>query len=100
MVPSKSQERNKVEVTMKTFQFGFEPNTIRVRRGDLVVIHIISQDITHGFAIQEYGINVQTPPGQATTVQFIADKPGTFTMFCTVFCGTGHPNHKGSLVVD
>ena len=38
-------------------------------------------------------------PGKTTTVEFLADKQGEFTIFCSVFCGSGHPTMKGSLVV-
>ncbi|MBI2142646.1 cytochrome C oxidase subunit II, partial [Candidatus Woesearchaeota archaeon] len=30
----------------------------------------------------------------------VADKPGTFTAYCTVPCGAGHPDMKAKLVVE
>jgi heme/copper-type cytochrome/quinol oxidase subunit 2 len=52
-------------------------------------------DITHGFAIDEYDIRAYIPPGEKVTVSFIADKLGTFTYYCNVFCGVGHPHMHG-----
>ena len=52
-------------------------------------------DITHGFAIDEYNVRVYIPPGETVTVSFVADKLGTFTYYCNVFCGVGHPNMHG-----
>lgn len=81
-------------------QFEFQPSVIRVKLGERVVVHLTSIDVPHGFGISEFGINVQILPNETTTVSFVADRQGTFTIFCTVFCGTGHPNHKGTLIVE
>lgn len=87
------------EFSLESKQFEFIPSIIEVNQGDRVRISISATDIPHGFAITEYGVTTITPVGEITTVDFIADKKGNFTMFCTVFCGVGHPNHKGVLVV-
>lgn len=91
-----------VEVNMTTGRYFYEPGTLQplnVSLGSLVVIRLRSADVTHGFAILEYGINVEVPPGEVVEVRFRADRAGDFTMFCTVFCGAGHPDHKGTLRV-
>jgi len=75
--------------------------TIVVSRGDLVVIHLSSSDVAHGFAIDGYE-NVgpyEVAAGQTVTFSFVADRAGRFTFYCTVFCGPGHPNHKGTFIV-
>lgn len=77
----------------------FANTTIIVHKGETIILHIKSLDVTHGFGLTEFGINVVTPPGEVTTVTFVASISGRFTFFCTVFCGTGHPNHRGTLVV-
>jgi len=75
--------------------------TILVRTGDKVILHIKSIDVAHGFAILGYESvrPVVIAPGEKVTVTFVADRPGTFIFYCTVFCGTGHPDHKGLLIV-
>lgn len=73
---------------------------ITVRKGDTIVLRIKDLDVPHGFAIEEFGINAFTPPGEIVEVKFVANQMGHFTFFCTVFCGTGHPNHKGTLIVQ
>lgn len=91
-----------VELNMTTGRYFYEPGTeqpLEVPLGSLVVIRLTSIDVTHGFAILEYGVNVEVPPGEVVEVRFRADKAGDFTMFCTVFCGSGHPQHKGTLRV-
>lgn len=78
----------------------FADPMITVRKGDTIVLRIKNLDVPHGFALEEFGINVLTPPGEITEVRFVANEIGRFTFFCTVFCGTGHPNHKGTLIVE
>lgn len=78
----------------------FANTTITVHKGDTVVLRVRNLDVPHGFALEEFGVNTTTPPGQVTEVKFVANLEGRFTFFCTVFCGTGHPNHKGTLIVE
>jgi heme/copper-type cytochrome/quinol oxidase subunit 2 len=88
------------EFHLTTRQFQYEPAEVRVKKGDRVRLNVTSTDVTHGFGIAEYRINRQTPPGQTVTIEFIADKPGRFVIYCTVFCGTGHAEHKAVLIVE
>mgnify|MGYP001608666298 FL=1 len=80
-------------------QFSFEPSTIEVNKGDKVRIIITSVDVPHGFSVPEYSINERLDPGKPKTIEFTADKQGTFTAFCSVFCGSGHSGMKGKIVV-
>ncbi|MBS3100729.1 cupredoxin domain-containing protein [Candidatus Woesearchaeota archaeon] len=80
-------------------QFSFTPETIEVNKGDRVRLLVTSTDVPHGIAIKEYGINERLDPGKEVKIEFIADKEGTFTAFCSVFCGSGHSNMKGKLIV-
>ena len=90
-------EVKEFKITAKQFQF--DPATIEVSKGDKVRLLITSQDVPHGFSIVEYGINVRLDTGKTATVEFTADKQGTFTAFCSVFCGSGHSGMKGKLIV-
>ena len=85
---------------MKARKWEFEPSTIRVKKGDKVKLKIESVDVAHGFKISELGINKELKPGQITVVEFTADKIGEFEFFCSVFCGTGHKDMVGKLVVE
>ena len=87
------------EFTMTAKQFQFEPSTIEVSKGDRVKLVITSLDVPHGFSIPEYGINQRLDPGKPVTIEFTADKQGSFTAFCSVFCGSGHSNMKGKIIV-
>lgn len=89
-------------IPVKTERYTYTPGSaqaINVTQGTRVVLHATSADVTHGFAIEGYGINEEIPAGEVVTIEFVADKPGDFTIYCTVFCGSGHPQHKGTLHV-
>lgn len=85
--------------TMTAQTWSFEPSTITVKKGDQVRLNITSVDVEHGFALGAYGINVTLPPNTTKTIEFSADKVGTFKFSCSVFCGAGHSDMDGTLVV-
>lgn len=81
-------------------QYEFEPNTLIVNQGDKVVIEIISMDVEHGFAIDEYNINEVIPEGKTMVIEFLANKSGEFEFYCSVYCGRGHTGMIGKLIVE
>ncbi len=85
-------------ITAKNWEF--LPSEIRVNRGDKVKFTVTSEDIDHGFAIAEFGIKEKIEGGETKTIEFVADKQGTFIYFCSVPCGTGHIKMKGKFVVE
>ncbi len=80
-------------------KFAFEPSTITVNKGDTVHLNITSADTVHGFSLGEFNVSANIEPGKATSVDFVADKAGTFTFSCSVFCGAGHGDMQGTLIV-
>ncbi|MDP3764976.1 MAG: cupredoxin domain-containing protein [Nanoarchaeota archaeon] len=96
-VVTPSSEVKEFKITAK--QFAFEPSTIEVNKGDKVKLVVTSVDVPHGISIPEYGINERLDPGTPKTIEFTAEKEGTFTTFCSVFCGSGHSNMKGKIIV-
>ena len=91
---------NVVEIDMIARQWDFNQATITVNEGDQVKLNIRSVDVTHGFAIFEFGVSERLTPGKTTTVEFTADKKGEYTFFCTVLCGKGHNGMRGKLIVE
>ena len=69
------------------------------QHGDLVKLNITSVDVTHGFALPDFGVNSNLEPGKTVPVEFTADKTGEFSFFCNVYCGEGHKDMKGTLIV-
>jgi len=93
-----------VEVWMSVIRSHFNPEHIMVNEGDKVTIHLTNieraRDATHGFAIDGYNVNLSLEPGEASTVEFTADKPGVFPFYCTEFCSALHLEMMGYLLVQ
>ena len=88
------------EFTMTAKQFEFNPSVITVNKGDRVKVTITSADVTHGFVLPDFGINEKLEPNKPITIEFTADKTGTFPFRCNVPCGSGHTGMKGTIVVE
>jgi cytochrome c oxidase subunit II len=87
-----------VDITASRFQF--EPATITVAQGDRVRLRLHSIDRTHAFAIKAFRVKALIPKaGETITVEFVADRAGSFDFTCAEYCGTGHGGMKGRLVV-
>jgi heme/copper-type cytochrome/quinol oxidase subunit 2 len=83
-------------------QWSYKPAVIKVNPGDKVRFNITSLDMWHGFAINELNVNL-TIPGEKTVTKDVDISsnmsPGVYTMYCSVFCGLGHPYLKGKMIV-
>jgi cytochrome c oxidase subunit 2 len=81
-------------------KFDFTPGEIHVRRGEHVVIELVSTDRKHGFKMPELGIRTDVVPGTPTRIEITPQKAGRYTFACDIFCGEGHEDMNGTLVVD
>jgi rhodanese-related sulfurtransferase/plastocyanin len=88
------------ELSIIAKRFEFLPNQIEVTRGTDVKIYLTSIDVTHGFALDVFGINKRIEKGKLTTIEFTPDKVGEFEFHCSVYCGVGHSDMKGKLIVS
>lgn len=91
---------NVQEFTLTAKRFEFSPANITVKEGDTVKLTINSLDVPHGFAIDELGIKQDIEVGKPTTIEFIATQKGTFRFYCSLFCGSGHREMEGQLIVE
>ena len=88
-----SNLENIKEFEIKAFQYGYSPDTITVNQGDKVRIKIDNTDVLHGIRIPDLNVKGNE------LVEFIADKSGEFTWYCTNFCGDKHREMSGKLIV-
>jgi heme/copper-type cytochrome/quinol oxidase subunit 2 len=99
-LPIAAAQGQTVRINMKASQYKFTPDTIRVKAGTQVEVHLVSTDVPHGFAIQALNVNVTVVPGKETVVRFTPAKAGTYPFICSVVCGPGHLDMKGQLIVE
>ena len=95
--PTRSAQEQVIRMTAKRFEYS--PNEITVKKGVPVVLEITSLDRDHGFKLREFGIRADIKPGEVTRVHLVPNKTGRFPFECDVFCGTGHEDMSGELVV-
>lgn len=59
-----------------------------------------STDVVHDFYVPEFRAKMDLMPGLVSRVWFTPTETGTFPILCAGFCGIGHPQMRGSVVVE
>jgi cytochrome c oxidase subunit 2 len=59
-----------------------------------------SIDVVHDFYVPEFRAKMDLMPGIVTRFWFTPTKTGTYEILCAGFCGVGHPQMRGRVVVD
>ena len=86
-----------VHMTAKKFEY--DPSKITLKKGVPVILEITALDRDHGFKIPELAIRADLKSGQVTRVRIVPDRTGTFEFRCDVFCGSGHEDMAGEIIV-
>jgi cytochrome c oxidase subunit 2 len=86
-----------VQITAKRFEF--TPATVELKAGEAVVLELTALDRRHGFKLPELNVDAQVEPGQPVRIRLVPGKPGTYAFHCSVFCGSGHEEMTGVVVV-
>lgn len=109
------QETQVIELTAKKYEYS--PSPVHVKAGTKVQLKITATDHDHGFKIgttpdgpdqsSQPGLVFASPQdcwqlkkGETTTIEFLAQTPGTYSFKCCHTCGLGHRGMKGQIIVD
>jgi cytochrome c oxidase subunit 2 len=87
-----------VRISAKRFEYS--PSKVELKKGETVVLELTSLDRVHGFNAPDFGLRADVKPGETARVRFVPDKVGTFAFHCDVFCGDGHEEMNGEIVVS
>lgn len=87
-----------IDITVRNW--AFSPANISAKKGEKVTLRLTGESGVHGFAVPDFGINKPVRPGESVTVQLPTDTPGTYRFFCSIPCGKGHVDMKGTIVVE
>jgi heme/copper-type cytochrome/quinol oxidase subunit 2 len=87
------------EVRISASRFEYLPAEITVQTGQRVILELTSTDVVHGIYLDGYELQMIADPGREETLEFTANRPGTFTFRCSVTCGPLHPFMVGKLHV-
>ena len=95
-----------VQVTASQFQWSFKyqdgrtaVNELRLALGKPVKLIMTSRDVIHGFFIPAYRQKQDVLPGSYTYLWLLPKRAGTFDIYCSQYCGTGHSLMRGSIIV-
>jgi cytochrome c oxidase subunit 2 len=92
---------------------GVNPNDSRgqddivVTSGDLhlpsgkpIKVLLRSIDVLHDFYVPEFRAKMDLVPGLVTYFWFTPTRNGEFEILCAAFCGIGHPQMRGKVVIE
>ncbi len=82
------------EFNINASRFTFNPAIIKVKEGDKVRIRVQNTDTKHGISIPDFNVRGEE------SVEFIATKKGNYTFYCGMYCGSGHPEMRGTFIVE
>ncbi|MDP2319947.1 MAG: cupredoxin domain-containing protein [Acidobacteriota bacterium] len=98
LAQGKPAEPRVIEVVAS--RFAFEPTRIEVTEGEHVRLVLTSADGVHGVGIKQFRVEKTVPRGGTpVTIDFVASAAGEFPILCSEYCGNGHDEMKGLLVV-
>ncbi|MBT3558685.1 MAG: cytochrome C oxidase subunit II [Rhodospirillales bacterium] len=72
---------------------------LELEEGKEYRLHLSSLDWMHGFSLQPTNINLQIHPNYEMVVTITPDKAGEYGVVCNEFCGIGHHQMLGKLIV-
>jgi cytochrome c oxidase subunit 2 len=92
------QEPRVIDIVAK--RFVFEPAEVEVTVGERVTLAVRSGDGVHGIEIKKFKVKKEIPRGaEPVMIEFTATEAGRFPILCSEYCGNGHDDMKGTLVV-
>ncbi len=95
---AQSDEPRVIDIT--AHRFAFEPAAIEATVGERLQLVVRSADGVHGFEIKKLKIKKEVPRGgEPVTIDFTATTEGTFPILCSEYCGKGHNDMTGMLIV-
>lgn len=86
-------------IKVNASRYKFEPDPIVVKSGEKVRLLITATDVSHGLIIPDFKANLVVDAKKTGSVEFIADKKGSFHAHCSVYCGPGHSHMHANFIV-
>ena len=80
-------------------KFVFTPDTISIKKGETVELELTTEDVVMGFNVPDLKVRSDIIPGRVSRLRITPDKVGKFDFYCDMFCGSGHEEMAGMIVV-
>lgn len=86
-------------IRVAAHKFEYDPREIRVKKRQTIELELVTLDVMMGFNLPEFALRTDIAPGRMSTLRFTPDRVGEFAFYCDIFCGNGHEEMEGTLVV-
>jgi cytochrome c oxidase subunit II len=80
-------------------RFAFEPRAVELKRGEAVLLELETLDREHGFDCPGLRLRADLAPGRVQRLRLQPTTPGRYGFICNVFCGEGHDDMDGEIIV-
>ena len=86
-------------VTIVAERYEYSPASVVLKKDVPVILHLVSHDRVHGFNATALGVRADVMPGEEINLRLTPHETGTFPFKCDLFCGRGHTDMTGTIVV-
>jgi heme/copper-type cytochrome/quinol oxidase subunit 2 len=100
LLAAQEQAPNRREFTITAKDYRFSPSRLEVTQDDLVKLTVQSADVAYSLTIDAYRVSRRVPAGGSTTLEFRADRTGTFAFYSNLTSDSRHAQMRGELVVS
>src|SRR5262249_33780491 len=76
-----------------------EINELQPPVGRPGTVTLISEDVIHDFGIPAFRSKIDVLPGRYVSTWYLPTQTGRFHLFCDQYCGTGHAQMVGTVIV-
>ena len=74
-------------------------NELYIPEGRPIKLVMTSEDVLHSFFVPAFRVKQDLVGGMYTYLWFTPTKTGTYELYCTEYCGTGHSTMLGKVIV-
>jgi heme/copper-type cytochrome/quinol oxidase subunit 2 len=91
-----------IDVYLMAMQFSYTPNVLRLEQGVPYRFRMMSMDVNHGASLHTgfAGHIMRRPAHVMMEMVMTFPEPGEYMIYCTVYCGEGHSQMKGKIIVE
>jgi cytochrome c oxidase subunit 2 len=90
-----------VDAYLLAQRYAFFPELV-LKPGQKYTINISSTDVLHGWSLVGGGqnLNIEVAPNHVFKLKLTPEEPGTYLIVCNEYCGLGHHQMRGRIIVE
>ncbi len=90
-----------IEVYLLAESWFYEPSQLRLDAGERYHFKMMAADVSHGASMQfgRGGRMIRLRPNKVTELEVVFDRPGSYLIYCTLYCGPAHDQMQARIDV-